>query len=99
MSVDPPSAVPVRGLGEAEAQARLKAEGYNELPRADRRTALRIVLEVLREPMLALLFGGMVKGKPPIAAGQSRFLLVALVGTGALTTWGVYKALESPDRP
>jgi hypothetical protein len=41
----------------------------------------------------------MVKGKPPIAAGQSRFLLVALVGTGALTTWGVYKALESPDRP
>jgi hypothetical protein len=47
-----------RGLTEIEAQRRLKAEGYNELPRADRRTPLRIVLEVLREPMLALLLGG-----------------------------------------
>ncbi len=47
-----------RGLSEAEARARLKAEGYNELPRADRRTPLRIVAEVLREPMLALLLIG-----------------------------------------
>ena len=43
------------GLSEADAQARLKSEGYNELPRPERRTPLRIVLEVLREPMLALL--------------------------------------------
>ncbi len=43
------------GLSETAAQARLKAEGYNELPRPDRRTPLRIVFEVLREPMLALL--------------------------------------------
>ncbi len=47
-----------RGLTEFEAQERLKAEGYNELPRAQRRTVIRIVLEVLREPMLALLLGG-----------------------------------------
>ena len=33
-------------------------DGYNELPRARRRTAFRIVLEVLREPMLALLLAG-----------------------------------------
>ena len=46
------------GLSEAEAQSRLQSEGYNELPRQDRRTPLRIVLEVLREPMLALLLGG-----------------------------------------
>jgi Ca2+-transporting ATPase len=46
------------GLTEAEAQARLKAEGYNELPQPDRRSPMRIVLEVLREPMLALLLGG-----------------------------------------
>jgi P-type Ca2+ transporter type 2C len=45
------------GLTQADAQARLKAEGFNELPRPERRTALRIVLEVLREPMLALLVG------------------------------------------
>ena len=48
----------IRGLSEADAQARLRTEGYNELPRPDRRTPLRIVLEVLREPMLALLLGG-----------------------------------------
>jgi len=41
----------------------------------------------------------MVKGKPPIAPGQSRFLYVAAgVGTG-LTVWGVVKAVESPTRP
>ena len=49
------------GLTQADAQTRLKAEGYNELPRQDRRTPLRIVGEVLREPMLALLLiGGLV---------------------------------------
>jgi P-type Ca2+ transporter type 2C len=46
------------GLSEVEAQQRLKSEGYNELPRQDRRTPFRIIMEVLREPMLALLLGG-----------------------------------------
>ena len=46
------------GLSEVEAQTRLQSEGYNELPRPDRRTPLRIVLEVFREPMFALLLGG-----------------------------------------
>jgi Ca2+-transporting ATPase len=45
------------GLSETEARARLKAEGFNELPRPEQRTPLRIVLDVLREPMLALLLG------------------------------------------
>jgi len=48
----------LRGLRAGEAQARLKAEGYNELPRQAPRTPLRIVFEVLREPMLFLLLGG-----------------------------------------
>jgi Ca2+-transporting ATPase len=47
-----------RGLTEAEAASRLKADGPNELPRSEHRTPLRIILEVLREPMLALLLGG-----------------------------------------
>jgi magnesium-transporting ATPase (P-type) len=47
----------VTGLTEQQARSRLEAEGYNELPRQARRTPLRIVLEVLREPMLALLVG------------------------------------------
>jgi magnesium-transporting ATPase (P-type) len=54
----PASFAPIRGLSEADVQARLRTEGYNELPRPDRRKQLRIVLEVLREPMLALLLGG-----------------------------------------
>jgi len=46
------------GLSEADAAARLKAEIFNVLPRTGRRTPPRIMLEVLREPMLALLLGG-----------------------------------------
>ncbi|MCG2625936.1 cation-translocating P-type ATPase [Bradyrhizobium sp. WYCCWR 13023] len=46
------------GLTASEAQARLKAEGFNELPRTGRRTILRLVIEVLREPMLLLLLAG-----------------------------------------
>ena len=48
----------VNGLSESDALARQRAEGFNELPKQNRRTPLRIVLEVLREPMLALLLGG-----------------------------------------
>jgi len=48
----------MQGLTASEAQARLKAEGFNELPRSGRRTILRLVLEVLREPMLLLLLAG-----------------------------------------
>ena len=52
---------PFCGLSEADAAARQKAEGHNELPQADRRTPFRIAIEVLREPMLALLLvGGIV---------------------------------------
>ncbi len=46
-----------QGLSEIDAAARLEAEGPNELPRPDRRTALRILLDVVREPMFALLLG------------------------------------------
>jgi Ca2+-transporting ATPase len=45
------------GLGEAEAAARLRDEGFNELPGRTRRGAIRIVADILREPMFALLLG------------------------------------------
>ncbi len=45
----------ISGLSEAEAAARLKKEGYNELPSAGQRSILGIVLEVIREPMFLLL--------------------------------------------
>jgi Ca2+-transporting ATPase len=46
-----------RGLTAREAAERLAAEGPNLLPRPERRTLLRIITEILREPMFALLLG------------------------------------------
>ncbi|WP_318761496.1 cation-translocating P-type ATPase [Aminobacter niigataensis] len=63
------------GLSEAEAQGRLKSEGFNELPHLDRRTTLGIMLEVLREPMLALLLGG---GVVYLLLGDLREALILL---------------------
>ncbi len=45
------------GLSREQAAQRLRAEGPNALPQLERRTTLRIVVEVLREPMFALLLG------------------------------------------
>lgn len=63
------------GLGEAEAQAKLKADGYNELARPSRRSAPRIVLDVVREPMLALL---LVSGLIYLLLGNVNEALVLL---------------------
>ena len=65
-----------QGLSEAEAQARLKTEGYNELPCPDRRTSLKIVFEVVREPMIALLLAG---GAVYLALGDWHEALILLV--------------------
>src|SRR5262245_37595887 len=56
--MQPVSGDPTVGLSETEVRARLVAEGFNELPGTQRRTALRIALEVMREPMCLLLIGG-----------------------------------------
>src|SRR5689334_15755299 len=48
----------LEGLTEKTAVERLLAEGPNTLPDPERRTLRRIVLEVLREPMFALLLVG-----------------------------------------
>jgi Ca2+-transporting ATPase len=45
----------VRGLSETEAAARLKTEGYNELPSMKRRSIFAIAFEIVREPMFLLL--------------------------------------------
>jgi len=50
-------AAPRHGLTGREAAQRLRAEGPNALPELERRTALRIIVEVVREPMFALLLG------------------------------------------
>lgn len=46
-----------QGLTEAEAAHRLKTDGYNELPSSKQRSILAIAWDVVREPMLLLLFG------------------------------------------
>ena len=46
------------GLSAQSAAARLKIDGYNELPTPEQRGFLRILVEVLRQPMFALLLGG-----------------------------------------
>src|ERR1700739_137698 len=48
----------IAGLTSAAAAARLKADGPNELPSAPRRNLLRVVADVLRQPMFALLCAG-----------------------------------------
>ena len=48
----------ILGLTAAVAASRLKLDGYNELPAPDRRGFLRILFEVVRQPMFALLIGG-----------------------------------------
>ena len=49
---------PTLGLTAVLAAQRLKLDGYNELPTPDRRGFLRILSEVVRQPMFALLIGG-----------------------------------------
>lgn len=81
----PPVPSPSTGLDEQEAVRRLKAEGYNELPRQGRRGILHILLDVVRDPMLAMLLGAgfiyMVLGDR-----QEATMLVAFAGLSILIT-------------
>ncbi|HUU76386.1 MAG TPA: cation-translocating P-type ATPase [Methanoregulaceae archaeon] len=53
------------GLSQKEAEKRLRDEGYNDLPSAERRNIFAIIGEVIREPMFLLL----------VAAGSIYFIL------------------------
>ncbi|HYM01945.1 MAG TPA: HAD-IC family P-type ATPase, partial [Stellaceae bacterium] len=76
---------PWQGLSSAAAAARLTADGFNELPGADRRTLPRIVGEVIREPMFALLLAG---GVVYLALGdlQEALLLMAFASLSVTIT-------------
>jgi P-type E1-E2 ATPase len=54
---DSPPVATIVGLTEAAAQARLKADGYTEMPRPGRRTPFRIVFEVLSRRALVIRDG------------------------------------------
>jgi len=49
-----------RGLSAAEAQARLEQDGPNALPVTEARSHWAVIVEVIREPMFALLIGAAV---------------------------------------
>ncbi|WDF72490.1 cation-translocating P-type ATPase [Novosphingobium sp. KACC 22771] len=74
--IDVSSPAALSGLTQAQAAERLAADGPNELPRHGRRSFLRICLEVLREPMLAML---LVAGLIYLALGDAREALILLV--------------------
>jgi P-type Ca2+ transporter type 2C len=63
------------GLTADEARILLAADGPNELPRTGSRSAFKIVGEVLREPMLALLLAG---GVAYLALGDLTEALILL---------------------
>lgn len=65
-----------KGLSEAEAKARFAADGPNELRSRHERTGFRIFLDVMREPMLALLVAG---GAIYAAFGETRDAAALLV--------------------
>jgi Ca2+-transporting ATPase len=76
---------PFTGLTAAEAEARLAADGPNELPGKDSRNVLGIVIEVMREPMLLMLVAACVIY---LALGDlyEALLIVALAATSILIT-------------
>ena len=45
----------IKGISQEEAALKIREEGYNELPSAEKRSILTIILEVVREPMFLLL--------------------------------------------
>jgi Ca2+-transporting ATPase len=66
----------LRGLTAGEAAARLATDGPNELPRAGHRQLPRILLDVLTEPMFALLLGS---GVIYLALGDALEALLLLI--------------------
>lgn len=63
------------GLSPDEARQRLADEGPNALPQSDHRSAFRLIAEVLREPMLALL---LVAGSAYLLLGDRTEALILL---------------------
>ena len=67
------------GLSASQARERLERDGPNELSRANRRTPLRIALEVVREPMLAMLLAA---GAIYLVLGDKTEALILLLFAG-----------------
>ncbi|MEK6594446.1 MAG: cation-translocating P-type ATPase [Pseudomonadota bacterium] len=82
----------IAGLTQADAAARLAAEGYNELPTARRRDTLTIALEVVREPMFLLLVAA---GSIYLLLGDVHEALVLLASVFVVMGITIYQARKT----
>ena len=80
------------GLSEAEAAQKLSADGPNALPQADSRGFWRILGEILREPMFALLLAG---GGVYLAVGEISDALVLIAFATLSVSIAVVQELRS----
>jgi Ca2+-transporting ATPase len=81
-----------KGLSQAEAAARLAAEGPNELPQANARSLPRIAFDVVREPMFGLLLAA---GVAYLVLGQSTEAVALLVFASASVAIAVVQETRS----
>lgn len=87
----------MKGLSSADAAARLRESGPNELPTAEHRTLLAIAKEMLKEPMFLLLLaaGGLYLILGDVQEGSVLFVLVLVVM--ALTLYQEGKTAKALD--
>jgi Ca2+-transporting ATPase len=75
-------------LSEAEAAARLRSEGPNELPTRERRRIVEIALDVVREPMILLLLSCVAVY---VVLGDVREASILLVSVGVVIGISLYQ--------
>jgi P-type Ca2+ transporter type 2C len=88
------SATQPAGLSDQEAQQRLRAQGFNELPSARPRTMLHTALEVLREPMFLLLIGA---GAVYVLLGDPLEALALLVALSIIIVITIYQERKTEN--
>ncbi|HVA34276.1 MAG TPA: cation-translocating P-type ATPase [Candidatus Baltobacteraceae bacterium] len=86
--------MPNSGLTEAQAAARLRLDGPNELPSARRRTWFAVAAEVVREPMFVLL---LLCGAVYILLGDKAEAAILMGFVAVVAAIGLYQA-EKAER-
>lgn len=105
---DVPTVAQVTYISEKELRVRstrgsltITVDGETQIvPEA---TAYRVILDpssyYASESAQGPRGAGTRQGGPPLKAGRSRFLLIAIIVTGIATGVALYEALQSPDAP
>jgi len=94
-----------QGLSSLEAKKRLEIEGYNELPTEKKRHLFKIILDILREPMIFLLLACIIiyafSGdlQESIVLGISIFFIIFISVYQESKTEKALEALKSLSSP